>query len=58
MSIVRLLLIASAIFVLYMVVFAPARLRRLGWHAKRFGFVYVAAILISAVLRLFFGWGV
>jgi len=53
----RLLLIASAIFVLYLVLFAPARLRRIGWHAKRVGFAYVTAILLSAALRHYFGWG-
>lgn len=52
------LLIASAIFVLYLVLFAPARLRRIGWHAKRVGFAWVAAVLISAALRLYFGWGI
>ena len=57
MGIARLLLIASAIFVAYLVLFAPARLRRIGWHAKRVGFAYVAAILISAALRYYFGWG-
>lgn len=57
MGIARLLLIASAIFVLYMVLFAPARLRRIGWHAKRVGFAYVAAILLSAAARHYFGWG-
>lgn len=57
MGIARLLLISSAIFVLYLVLFAPARLRRIGWHAKRVGFAYVAAILLSAALRQYFGWG-
>jgi hypothetical protein len=57
LGIARLLLIASAIAVLYLLLFAPARLRRIGWHAKRIGFAYVAAILISAALRQLFGWG-
>ena len=57
MGIARLLLIASAIFALYLILFAPARLRRIGWHAKRVGFAYVAAILLSAALRQYFGWG-
>lgn len=57
MGIARLLLLASAIFVVYLMLFAPARLRRIGWHAKRVGFAYVAAILISAAVRHFFGWG-
>jgi hypothetical protein len=53
----RILLIVSVVFVGYLVLFAPARLRRIGFHAKRVGFAYVAAIVISAVLRLYFGWG-
>jgi hypothetical protein len=56
-SVTRALLIVSLIVVGYLVLFAPARLRRLGFHAKRVGFAYVAAILISAVMRLYFGWG-
>ena len=57
MSLFRILLIVSAAMAFYFVLFAPARLRQLGFHAKRVGFAYVAAILISAVLRLWFGWG-
>ncbi len=57
MGIARLLLIASAIFVLYLVLFAPARLRRIGWHAKRVAFAYVAAVILSAIVRSYFGWG-
>jgi hypothetical protein len=53
----RALLIASAIGVGYLVLFAPARLRRMGFHARRVGLAYVAAVIISAVLRLYFGWG-
>ena len=53
----RALLIVSFLVVAYLMLFAPARLRRLGFHAKRVGFAYVAAILISAFLRLYFGWG-
>lgn len=54
----RILLIVSVIVVGYFVLFAPARWRRIGYHAKRVGFAYVAAIIISAVLRLYFDWGV
>jgi hypothetical protein len=57
LGIARLLLLASAIFVLYLVLFAPARLRRIGWHAERVGFAYVVAVLLSAALRHYFGWG-
>ena len=56
-SLFRALLIVSLVVVGYVILFAPARLRRFGFHAKRVGFAYVAAILISAVLRLYFGWG-
>ncbi|MDA0351480.1 MAG: hypothetical protein DWG79_01105 [Chloroflexi bacterium] len=56
-SLIRALLIVSVFVVAYLVLFAPARLRRIGFHAKRVGFAYVAAILISAALRLWFGWG-
>lgn len=58
MSVARILLIVSLVFVGYLVLFAPARLRAIGFHAKRVGFAYVAAILISAALRLWFGWGI
>lgn len=57
-SLIRALLIVSLVVVGYLVLFAPARLRRFGFHAKRVGMAYVAAILISAFLRLYFGWGV
>lgn len=56
-SLFRALLIVSFVVVAYLVLFAPKRLRQFGFHAKRVGFAYVAAILISAVLRLYFGWG-
>ena len=57
-SLARALLIISLVVVGYLVLFAPARLRRFGFHAKRVGMAYVAAIMISAALRLYFGWGV
>jgi len=56
-SVVRALLLGSAIFVLYLMLFAPARLQRIGFHAKRVGYAYVAAIVISAALRLL-GYGI
>lgn len=57
MTLFRILLLVSAVIVGYLILFAPTRLRRIGFHAKRVGFAYVAAILISAILRLWLGWG-
>ena len=56
-SLFRVLLVISVVVVGYLILFAPARLRRFGFHAKRVGFAYVAAILISAFVRIYFGWG-
>ncbi len=57
MTLFRVLLIVSAVIIGYLILFAPTRLQRIGFHAKRVGLVYVAAILIHAVLRLWLGWG-
>ncbi len=57
MSLVRLLLILTAVGAFYLVFFAPARLRRIGFYGRRVGLAYVAAILISALLRHFLDWG-
>ena len=48
----RLLFIGSAVALVFMMLFRPTQLRVLGRRAKTVGFAYVAAILISAVLRL------
>ena len=56
-SLFRALLIVSVVVVGYLVFFAPSRLVWVKRHARRVGMAYVAAILISAFLRLYFGWG-
>ncbi|MCH2658142.1 MAG: hypothetical protein MKZ81_03945 [Dehalococcoidia bacterium] len=57
MSIARIILLASLVLVAYFVLFAPSKYKLIGKHAKRVAYAYVAAILISAVLR-YFGWGI
>ena len=47
MSLFRILLIISLVVVAYLVLFAPKRLRRLGFHARRVGLAYVAAIVAA-----------
>jgi len=49
------LLLATA-FGAYVYFFRPPWVRRLGRRATVVGYAYVAAILISAALRLAFGW--
>jgi len=56
-SLFRALLIISVVVVGYLMLFAPSRLRWVKHHARRVGLAYVAAIVISAGLRLYFGWG-
>lgn len=56
-GILRLLLIATAVGLVVMLLFRPAQIGRLGARARTIGYAYVAAILISAALRLLFGWG-
>ncbi len=56
-SLIRLFLIATVLVVAYFVVFRPRQLRQLGKQLRTVGYAYVAAILISAVLHLAFGWG-
>lgn len=56
-SLFRALLIVSVVVVGYLVLFAPAKLGWIKHHARRIGMAYVAAIMISAFLRLYFGWG-
>lgn len=56
-GLLRLLLIAGALALMVMLLFRPTQVRRLGRHARTVGYAYVAAIVISAALRLLFGWG-
>lgn len=56
-SLLRILLIVGGLFVLYLVLFNPRQLGWLGRKAKVVAYAYVAAILISAALRLTTGWG-
>ena len=49
--------VASGLVIAYLAVMQPRRLRRLGKNVRTVGYAYVAAILISAALRLIFGWG-
>ena len=56
-GVLRLLLIATAVGLVVMLLFRPAQIGRLGARARTVGYAYVAAILISAALRLLFGWG-
>lgn len=48
-------LVAAALWLVMMVVYSPRRWRQMVRQAKIVGFAYVAAILISAALRLL-GW--
>ena len=56
-SLLRLLLIGSALVLVALMILRPAQMRRLGQRARVVAYAYVAAIVISAVLRLAFGWG-
>ena len=51
------LLVLGIVFGAYAYFFKPAWVRRLGKRASVVAYAYVAAILISAALRLAFGWG-
>lgn len=51
-TLLRLLFVVSLVVVTAMVVFRPARLRGYGRRMRTVGYAYVAAILISAALRL------
>lgn len=48
--------LVAAIVMGYLYLFQPRQYRRLLWRLKVIGFAYVAAVLISAALRLA-GWG-
>jgi hypothetical protein len=56
-SLLRLFLLAGAVVIIYMMIMQPRQLRRLGRRARFVGMLYVAALLISAGLRVAFGWG-
>ncbi len=60
-GLLRLLLITAALGLVVMLLFRPTQIGRLGSRVRTVGYAYVAAILISAVLRLLFpsifGWG-
>ena len=49
---IRLIFVVSAVVLVVMMIFRPTQLRQIGRRAKTVGFAYVAAILISAVLRV------
>lgn len=53
----RIFLIASLLVLAYMMIMRPRELGRIGRGARLVGLVYVAAIVISAVFHLTFGWG-
>jgi hypothetical protein len=56
-SLIRIFLVATLLVVAYFVLFRPRQLRQIGKQLRTVGYVYVAAILISAALRLMFDWG-
>ena len=56
-SFLRLLLLVSALVLLYLMIMRPTQLRRIGRTARLVGTVYVVAILISAAIHLTVGWG-
>lgn len=51
-SLLRALLLASIVAVLYMMVVRPREFRQLGQKLRLLGVVYVVAVLISAALQL------
>ncbi len=57
-SVLRLAILAGLVVVVYGFVFRPPALRRLGRKAMLVGYLYVASVIISAILRVRFGWGV
>lgn len=56
-SLIRIFLLATLLVAAYFVLFRPRELRQIGKQLRTVGYVYVAAILISAALRLMFDWG-
>ena len=51
MTVLRLLLIVTVVIVAYFVVIRPREIRRWGRTARKIAFIYIATILISAVLQ-------
>ena len=49
--------VAVGLAIVWLIIMQPGRLRSLGKHARTLGYAYVAAILISAMLRLAGFWG-
>ncbi len=56
-SLLRLLLVASGLVLVAMMILRPTQMRQLGQRARVVAYAYVAAIVISALLRVAFGWG-
>lgn len=56
-TLLRLTLYAALFIAIYAVVMRPRQLKTIGGKLMTVGYAYVAAILISAALRLTFGWG-
>ncbi len=56
-SLIRIFLLATVIVIVYFVLFRPRQLRRIGKQLRTVGYAYVAAILISAAVRLALNWG-
>lgn len=54
-SILRVLLIATAITIAYLAIMQPRRLRELGRRLQTVAFIYIATVLISAFLQ-WVGW--
>ncbi|MCK9486750.1 MAG: hypothetical protein M0R73_08635 [Dehalococcoidia bacterium] len=54
-TVLRLLLIASVLFVAYLAVMKPRQLRETGRKARIVAYAYVAAVIIGAILQLA-GW--
>ena len=54
-TLLRVLLIATAIIIVGLIVLKPRRFRTLGQKLRLVGYLYVVAILIGAVMQLA-GW--
>ena len=51
-SLLRALLIGSAVAIAAMIVFQPTAIRRMGRRARQIAYIYIAVILASALLRV------
>lgn len=54
-TLLRILLLASLIFIAALIVLRPRQIRSLGAKARLIGYLYVIAILVGAVMQLA-GW--